>query len=104
MKHPTQPLEADAHGVVRFTSNLIVRKLLDKASAGERWDLNDIHLEVATGKLPVEDYMQLHQLIGYSASGYGDAAYSQEETQWRRHAGQMDAKAVRVYEAWRAAQ
>lgn len=76
--HPTQPLEKDAHGVLRFKENRIVRDLLDVASR-HGLSLNDI----ALGNYTKEDRRQLAQLIGYSLSGYSeltsyvdDAAYA----------------------------
>ncbi len=64
--HPTQPLELDKEGIMRFKQNSIVRFLLDSHPAQ---DLNSI---TAFGNFPPEDYKQLMQLIGYSISGYGD--------------------------------
>lgn len=97
MKFPNQPVYANPEtGVVRFQENKVVRYLLDKGEI----DLNHLWVEVATGRLPVEDYAQLMQLIGYSVSGYGDLAYSQEDKGWRRNASRMDTRAAQVYAAW----
>ena len=102
-KHPTQPIELDGNNVVRFRRNLIVDMLVVKAAAGEKWGLNDIFLEVARGRLPVEDYMQFMQLQGYSVSGYGDAAFSHEWKVWRKHAKKMDDKAGQLWAEWNRA-
>lgn len=97
--HPTQQLVLDSSNVIRFRRNLIVDMLVDKAAAGEKWDLNDIFHEVACGRLPVEDYMQFMQLQGYSVSGYGDAAFSHEWKVWRKHAKKMDTEAEKVFQS-----
>lgn len=69
--HPIQPLQKDAHGVVRFRPNKIVRFLLD---AGP-FDLN----KLAVMPFEQEDREQFAQLIGYSLSGYGELSYVSEE-------------------------
>lgn len=57
-------------GVVRFKQNTIVRDLLDFAT--ERgFSLNTIVLRVDNGTYPVEDLIQLDQLVGYSVSEFG---------------------------------
>jgi hypothetical protein len=61
-RHPIQPLERDAQGVIRFKSNAIVRHLLDNYARGT---LN----ELARVEFPQEDWEQFYQLIGYSHSG-----------------------------------
>lgn len=61
-KHPMQPVEL-IKGVVRFKENAIISHLIDKGSIS----LNDLcFLDFSDS-----DWMQLHQLIGYSVSGYG---------------------------------
>lgn len=66
-KHPIQPLETDASGVLRFKPNAIVQHLLDNGKI----DLNDLAcLEFSQG-----DREQFAQLIGYSLSGFGDLGY-----------------------------
>jgi hypothetical protein len=70
MKHPTQPLEKDADGVMRFKQNAIVRHLLDvgqKHGCG----LN----EIACMEFSIEDRRQFAQLIGYSWGGYEELGY-----------------------------
>jgi len=99
-KHPTQPLVVDENGVVRFKRNEVVRYMLDHPGT----DLNVLGREVELGRLPVADYMQLMQLIGYSVSGYGDCAYSSEHEVWRKHADKIDAKAELLWNAWKAEQ
>lgn len=71
--HPTQPLELDEHGVMRFKQNRIVRMLLDSHPSQ---NLNTI---LAFENFPLEDYKQLMQLIGYSISGYGDLDIATDE-------------------------
>lgn len=100
-EHPTQPLVVDEYGVVRFKRNEVVRYMLDHHDA----DLNILGREVQLGHLPVADYMQLMQLIGYSVSGYGDLAYSndnEETATWREHADKMDAEAATLWVVWNA--
>jgi hypothetical protein len=70
-KHPIQPLELDAHGVIRFKANAIVRYLLDNGGI----DMN----RLATVSFPDEDREQFMQLIGYSHSG----VYGVSEEVWQ---------------------
>lgn len=72
---PMQPIELDAHGVMRFKDNAIVRKLLDHASP-LGMSMNDIALLDVSD----EDRMQFAQLIGYSVSGYGSLSYVSDES------------------------
>ena len=67
MKNPSQPLEKDAQGTVRFKANRIVRDLLDFAQP-RGFGLN----EMAMRDYSHDDRQQLAQLIGYSLSGYGE--------------------------------
>ncbi len=76
MKNPIQPLAPDAHGVVRFKANAIVRHLIDTHPTV---DMNAL----ARMSFTDDDRQQFAQLIGYSLSGYGslsgyvsDEAYS----------------------------
>lgn len=78
MKHPIQPLENDAQGVLRFKANRIVRDMLDFATP-RGFSMNSI----AAADYSDDDRQQFTQLIGYSLSGYGelssyvdDVAYS----------------------------
>ena len=80
--HPTQPLELDNHGTLRFKENKIVSFLLN---AGP-FDLNQLALMSFTN----EDREQLAQLIGYSLSGFGDLSYVSDETYER--AGEEEVK------------
>lgn len=70
-KHPIQPLEVDAHGVIRFKANAVVRYLLDKGGL----NMNDIAMQ----DFSQEDREQFAQLIGYSHSGSGDLGYVSNE-------------------------
>ena len=65
MKNPIQPLAKDAHGVLRFKANAIVRHLLDTHPA---CDLN----RLACMDFTDDDRQQFAQLIGYSLSGYSE--------------------------------
>lgn len=73
-KHPHQPVEFDAHGVIRFKSNAIVKWMLEQGGRGNRFDLNTIAMQGFTN----EDHCQLAQLIGYSVSGFGDLSYAED--------------------------
>lgn len=79
LPHPMQPIGWDGHGVIRFKRNAIVDALLDECTALGGIDLNDIAVRVQTGGFPIEDQIQLAQLIGYSVSGFGDLHYVPEE-------------------------
>lgn len=70
-EHPMQPVILDKNKVARFKENTVVRKFLDEASAGRKFDLNDLVI----AQMPIEDLLQFYQLIGYSVSGYGDIFY-----------------------------
>lgn len=75
-KHPMQPVVLDAHGVIRFKENKIVRALLDAATKAGDLDMN---AQARMGFSP-EDRRQFAQLIGYSVSGYGDLSYVDPES------------------------
>lgn len=64
MKNPIQPLVKDAHGVLRFKQNAIVRYLLDNGGI----DLN----RLACMNFTNDDRQQFAQLLGYSLSGYSE--------------------------------
>lgn len=70
--HPLQPLELDAHGVLRFKRNAIVCYLLENGGI----DMN----QIAMKGFSIEDREQFAQLIGYSHSGSGDLSYISNET------------------------
>jgi hypothetical protein len=72
VKHPTQPLDLDEHGTLRFKANAIVRFLLD---AGP-FDMN----KLALMPFSQEDREQFAQLIGYSFGGFGELSYVSDET------------------------
>lgn len=69
--HPIQPLEPDAHGVLRFKANKIVRYLLDNGGI----DMN----QIAVLDFSQEDRQQFAQLIGYSLSGYSELSYVDDD-------------------------
>lgn len=70
-KHPIQPLENDAKGVLRFRPNKIVQHLLDNGGINLN-DLTRIGFER-------EEWEQFAQLIGYSLSGFGTLSYVSDE-------------------------
>lgn len=70
-KHPIQPLEKNADGVLCFKENAIVRHLWDKGGL----DLN----QIARLDFAAEDRQQFAQLIGYSLSGYGELSYVDDD-------------------------
>lgn len=71
-RHPIQPTVTDAHGVLRFKANAIVRYLLDNGGI----DLNHI----AAQEFSDEDQRQFAQLIGYSVSGFASLPYVDDVT------------------------
>lgn len=76
MKHPMQPIQFDAHGVIRFKPNKIVQYMLDAGGSGKKFDLNSLTIMGFSD----EDFEQLAQLIGYSVSGFGSLSYASQET------------------------
>jgi hypothetical protein len=68
MKNPIQPVEKDAHGVLRFKANALVLFLLENGGI----DMN----RLASVEASVDDRQQFAQLIGYSVSGYGSLSYA----------------------------
>lgn len=77
--HPTQPVEWDGKGVIRFRQNDIVVFLLWFAS-WRGMGLNEIAgmpnaLGVDVPAFSAEDWMQFQQLTGYSVSGWSDLSY-----------------------------
>lgn len=82
MDHPTQPLEKDEHGVLRFKRNTIVAYIIDWCASkngtvgypevkGPAPSLN----EIAAMDFPRECRVQLAQLIGYSLAGFDELNY-----------------------------
>lgn len=69
---PLQPLYKDAHGVIRFQANAIVRYLLDEGGI----DMNML----AALPFSQADREQFAQLIGYSLSGFSELSYVRDET------------------------
>jgi hypothetical protein len=65
-KTQVQPIVRDAHGVVRFKENSIVRFLLNSGPVDLNW------LAAIRTRFTQEDWQQFYQLIGFSVSGYGD--------------------------------
>lgn len=81
-KHPTQPLELDPNGTLRFKENKIVSHLLDHGGM----DMNYL----AVQGFSQEDEEQFAQLIGYSLSGFSELSYVSDETLDRAQAGERD--------------
>lgn len=75
LKHPIQPFDLDASGVIRFKENKIVSFLLEKGP----YDLNKLSMMDFTQ----EDREHFAQLIGYSKSGWSGLSYVSDET-WQR--------------------
>ena len=85
IKHPMQPIVFDEHRVIRFKRNTIIDYLFNTG----KLDLN----ELAMMEFPVEDRMQIAQLLGYSVSGYGDLSYVT-----KKNLAKADAKAAELRE------
>lgn len=80
---PMQPVALDAHGVLRFRGNAVVRALLDqdtergrtypdypaRSDGGLNW------IAMQRQRFPQTDQEQLAQLIGYSIGGYHELSY-----------------------------
>lgn len=75
MKLPMQPIHRDAHGVIRFKENALVRHLLDWALDNHGYGMN----QLARVEASDEDRMQFAQLIGYSVSGASDLDYFSDD-------------------------
>jgi len=71
MKHPVQPLVRDETGTIRFTTNKIVRWLIESG----KLDLS----KIAVMPFDAEDRAQISQLSGYSVGGYMDLSYVTED-------------------------
>lgn len=69
--HPTQPLKKDDKGTERFKANGIVVYLLEVCRQAKICDLNTL----AMLPFDIEDRVQLAQLLGYSACGFGELSY-----------------------------
>lgn len=91
---PMQPIVLAADNVVRFQANLLVKYLLEWASA-RGCSLNELALLPG---IPPEDHEQLAQLIGYSVSGFGDLSYTSPSTMRR-----ADRAAAKILKAGRSA-
>ncbi len=74
-KHPMQPIDFDEHGVIRFKQNAIIAWLFETG----KLNLNEIAIMTSRGMFPVEDEVQIAQLLGYSVSGFGDLSYVPSE-------------------------
>lgn len=72
-KNPIQPLIVDAHGVIRFKENKLVRALLDHGQT-TGFGLNEMTRKFCAPE-HADDWRQLARLIGYSLSGYGELSY-----------------------------
>lgn len=77
MRHPTQPLEEDSEGIMRFKENNIVRWMLDNSMRidGSPMDLNVLAMQ----DFKRNDREQFAQLIGYSLCGFSELSYVSNE-------------------------
>jgi hypothetical protein len=62
--------EKDGHARPLFRENRIVRDVLGAASAGRKYDLNDIWGAASIGRYCKEEMLEFYRLIGYTWSGY----------------------------------
>lgn len=89
--HPMQPIYRDQDGKIRFRENRAVLVLLEKASRGEKCDMNDLASMVGlAGSVESEDLEQFLQLIGYRVSGYEESSLVSEPT-WEKVAEAIEA-------------
>lgn len=62
----------DDFATPRFQPNRIVRDVLDAASKGAKFDLNDIWGHARNGDYCKEEMLEFYRLIGYPMSGYAE--------------------------------
>jgi hypothetical protein len=74
MNHPIQPIYTDPSGKARFKQNKIIDFLIEMGSK-KGFGLN----EIACMDFPIEDRVQLAQLIGYSVEGFAELSYVTDE-------------------------
>ena len=79
MRHPTQPLEEDSDGILRFKENNIVRWMLDNTVLARGLLPTDMNA-LAMHDFKQNDREQFAQLIGYSLCGYNDLSYVSNES------------------------
>jgi hypothetical protein len=98
LSHPMQPLGLDAHDVIRFKGNAIVRAVYEVARE-HGYGLN----EIAQGDFSDEDRQQFAQLLGYSLSGYAELTdYVSDEAYAAAEAAAGADAIQRQREAWYA--
>lgn len=79
MRVPIEICVAD-DGVLRFKENTLVTVLVDNFKYEGMTGLNALSLYYQVNNIPVEEYSQITQLIGYSVSGWcGLSTTSDEE-------------------------
>lgn len=62
----------DDDKVPAFRSNRIVRDVLDAATAGRKYSLNDIWMLAGQGGYCKDEMLEFYRLIGYTMSGYSE--------------------------------
>jgi hypothetical protein len=75
VKHPVQSVVVDPHGTYRFKQNPVVRKFMEMAQQGRKYDMNDAAMDYGNGYFARNDMVQFAQLIGYSVAGWSDLSY-----------------------------
>lgn len=73
MRHPTQPLEKDSKGIMRFKENKIITWMLDNTMLRNDSPMSMNFL--AAQDFTQNDCEQFAQLVGYSLSGYSVLSY-----------------------------
>ncbi len=61
-----------------FRQNRIVRAVLDAATAGRKFSLNEIWMQAEMGAYCKEEMLEFYRLIGYTMSGYSEI-FAQED-------------------------
>jgi hypothetical protein len=65
-------VDREGDKVPAFRSNRIVRDLLDAATTGKKYDLNEIWGRAGSGGYCKEEMLEFYRLIGYTMCGYGE--------------------------------
>lgn len=78
MRVPIETCVAE-DGVLRFKENTLVTMLADNFKYEGMTGLNALSLYYQVNNIPVEEYSQITQLIGYSVSGWGGLSTTSDE-------------------------
>jgi hypothetical protein len=83
------PLVLDkGSGRHRFKANRVVRDMLDAASAGRKFDLNDVACKHEMKEYTTLELLEFYQLIGYSMGGLAELDYFQgfkmDTCEWKK--------------------